>query len=1465
MDSNEKNDTTATPSAFVTLQRIAKPGQTICFRSNISANSLERSGVILELHPDGIVVESDSETEWIPAGDIQVWRLPKQTPQNLPTPHEETKITSIVPDVLHVSFSSETVSQISCMPQEHALPLSMLPSPDDLKLFFTGDPVLQLPCPSFNFPKLSKDILKEIERAKNRYDYAQKVREPARLTQDVTRIAELADTLNSDGLYFLAGLLADYSGLGLSRAKTYFQNALELNQNNQAAAIATAASAIKENDWVAAVKFLLWAVRLDGNEDKTNLVRCIGQCVLKIQNNNVPQIGVLFSLDLSEAGRRLACSLVALVVKEDPVAFREALSGNIQQLRMTKIGNDLFPWKDEAVAPVQPKVIWSAGTSAPAQGSLRRGRVSAYYPGRNFGFIVEDTTGQTWFFHKSGITSPSLMSGLIEGKVRQDVTFSGSVESNSGKYPIAEGVVILSEEAAVQEDSAERAPLRLRLQAIPKDGSYFAMAMEAEQLDQLDRAEGFYREEISRRGRHEKSAIKNLAALKNRMGKPEAAVELLDKHQNVFDKTELTSLDQMRVQFCVKAKNYRSAALLLTKLAKNAANENKRIEYQRQQAYCSLASGDFDEAIAALNSILKVRPWDNASALLLAKAKEAKKVGRIPFDIETGKDSSEDDILSSLALGLSQIARQQLDSCELRGIDARTRESGHFSDQDVRQVQALLDNVKGRRPRERADYLLTLAWLCEHASSATGNRSVHEYIRRYFLALAEATLADGSPKDVVRCYAVESLALCPVTLESGRESATSLETAWTLLLGTYLFDAIEPSNLLNPDPGRRLPKVVQMLDAQQGSWEAFLQDVDYHSYRAPVAFEHLLSTLKNHQKIKDISIRSSSESDRIKKIDNAFAILPKDSLSADRFRQAREALSEVAPILHFELDRARLSEFVKILGFAADYVLERHFRERETRFLRLEGDISRTIEDLQRHPTHLSLERLSPALSSLHDLIKADFARIETTHPVLELRNVLDSDFYIICDGSVALRLLLVSKDESAPPIEAIGLILEQGDGDPCHSPEPLHGGQTREIELIVRPTAKQVNDGAFSVTVKIDYRSRLGSIESTQPFSLAVRLGKPAFDEIPNPYGRYSGGSPVEDERMFFGRATLIDRVVKYLSTGTMGQCFVLYGQKRSGKSSVLKQVEKRLGQPVLFAPISAGIFAPGNLWGSFSRLLLQELTFRLEDAGSAVPTNWPTRPDVDSRPLESIRDVLRSLNKLGHQVVVAIDEFTYLFENAQNDVEIFMRGWKALLEARAFNAILIGQDTMPRFKQTFPNEFGVTHDERITYLDETEAAALASHPILLDGSSRYRGQALQRLFALTAGSPYFLQITCDRLVRHLNARKAAFVTEADIEQVARTLTVGGDALPPERFDALVTAAGENVASVPRDDLWCVLARIARESLHSGWSYRSSILELQKGQEALKDLVDREILTVEGERVSIRVGLFASWLRANQ
>lgn len=1466
-NSNDVRGTQASP-AYSALLRLAALNQVVYIRFGANRSESEVKVTLREKCDNGLLVETDIGTEWIAASDVHSWRLPRPELEgdSVGATAQQTNQQSVVAPTQNTSTAAPNVDQAVVLPSSNGTGSrsQFAASLQDLELLFSGSPSVVHPQPSFDVQNLDSALMQNINRWKNRYDYAMKVHEPARVSQDVPKIAELGESLRHAQLMCLAGTLAYSSGLGSSRSMVFYKKALEFDPTCTFALLGLTSIALEQNQIANAAGNLLRAIEQSGGRDCSALIRVLGQCVARLPRADIPPVGPLLSCPFDGATRRLANSLVALAAKEDQQAFYAALAGSVEQLRRTRTGNDLFPWVEEPVENAQgDDLAATQDRSGHNQIHPRRGRVSAYYPSRKYGFIVEESTGQTWFFHKSNITSGPLLAELLEGNVRQEVAFTGNVEIQSGKYPLAEAVAVLSSVTTPITAPPRRAPLRVRLIAVPRDGSAYARAKEAEQLDQLTRAEELFRREIQSGGGHVKSAIKDLSMLLHRKGDSRSALQILDEHRAQFDAPERSSLDQIKVQLHVKLKEYKIAAELLASLADHAALPTKRIEYLRQEAYCYYAAADYDAAIIRLETLLKRVPKDNAAVLLLARVREAKQSGIGHIATTSDQDDHDvDDILTTLALGLSTIARRQLDACELRGIDARTRESRQFSEKDFHALEKLLEGLRGRRPRERADYMLTLASLCDLCPEGAGKRNMHSLLRAHFAALAEAMTVEDAHRDVVRCYTAESLCLCPVNLDKRLDAP--FEAAWALLLRTYNSDESDLSSFLKSDPSQRLINAARALTARSEDWQRFAGDVDYYRLRMGAAVEHLTVWLQARRIDAPLPAQIILERQRLREDESAFAAAHLDVVSADKLREAREALARRISDTRFDLDKTRLRDLVRIIGDAAEYALERHFRERETRALRLDTEIARCVEEWQRFPTHLSIERMVPVLANLRELLKADYGRAEDARPSLELRNVLDNDFYIENDGLVALKLLLTSRDESAPPIEAIGLLLNDGDHEPCHSPEPLHGGQSREIELAVRPTDKQLSDGAFAVEVIVEYRMRNGLQERTVPFPLAVRLGEPAFEEIHNPYGRYSGGSPVEDEAMFFGRAALIKRIVQQLSMPSAGQCFVLYGQKRSGKSSVLKQAEKRIGTESLFVALSAGTFAPGNLWRSFALLFVQEIGFRIEDRHGELPTNWPQRGDVENNPMESIRLAARLVHRLQPSIVVAIDEFTYLFEHERSDVESFMRGWKALLEARTFNALLVGQDTMPRFKQAFPNEFGVTHDERISYLEEDEAARLAAEPILLSGASRYRGQAQHRLFRLTAGSPFFLQIYCDRLVRHLNTRRAAFVTEADIEQVARSLTVGADSLPPERFDALVTAAGENVALVPRRDLWNVLARVARESLHSDWCYKAALTELANAERAVSDLIDREILATEGERVSIRVGLFAAWLRAN-
>jgi hypothetical protein len=141
-----------------------------------------------------------------------------------------------------------------------------------------------------------------------------------------------------------------------------------------------------------------------------------------------------------------------------------------------------------------------------------------------------------------------------------------------------------------------------------------------------------------------------------------------------------------------------------------------------------------------------------------------------------------------------------------------------------------------------------------------------------------------------------------------------------------------------------------------------------------------------------------------------------------------------------------------------------------------------------------------------------------------------------------------------------------------------------------------------------------------------------------------------------------------------------------------------------------------------------------------------------------------------------------------------------------------------------------------------------------------------MDKLMDYTAGSPFYLQIMCDHLVRHLNRRRRPFITEADVAQVARELTTGAGFLPVERFDPLITAAGESVAEASRDTYLRLLASIAHASRTSGGARLEDIPAVENRSVLLKDLRERDVLVNDASgHHAIRVGLFAEWLRVNE
>ena len=248
----------------------------------------------------------------------------------------------------------------------------------------------------------------------------------------------------------------------------------------------------------------------------------------------------------------------------------------------------------------------------------------------------------------------------------------------------------------------------------------------------------------------------------------------------------------------------------------------------------------------------------------------------------------------------------------------------------------------------------------------------------------------------------------------------------------------------------------------------------------------------------------------------------------------------------------------------------------------------------------------------------------------------------------------------------------------------------------------------------------------------------------------------------------------------------------------------------------------------------------------------------------MRALRARLRESPAGGRRIVLLIDEFSDIYKEllAQTIQRQFMRAWKSITEQRFFSAVLVGQDIMQRFKQDFPNEFGVIEDQRLSYLSFREARDLIEVPV---GADRYLPGAVDRILELTAASPYYTMMFCKRLVDYANEYKALRITSAEVNEVLYSMVKGHNRLALDKFDCLLIAGdSERDSGIPVDAALAVCRAVA-DDVGMGVCPESVVMtRVPDSAAVLDDLVQREVLERTGDGVRIRVGLFAEWLARN-
>lgn len=289
-----------------------------------------------------------------------------------------------------------------------------------------------------------------------------------------------------------------------------------------------------------------------------------------------------------------------------------------------------------------------------------------------------------------------------------------------------------------------------------------------------------------------------------------------------------------------------------------------------------------------------------------------------------------------------------------------------------------------------------------------------------------------------------------------------------------------------------------------------------------------------------------------------------------------------------------------------------------------------------------------------------------------------------------------------------------------------------RPERALVRTVALAWRDALLAVTAEV------GQAMPTQP--------------VRNPYiiGEVIGKGLV-------GRDDVLRQLEELWYDSASPPSVVIFGHRRMGKTSILRNLNGRFGNRVWVA--YTNLLIAGDLRGGTVDLLLS-LADSIEDTCRARGLATPV---IDEAAFERHpeRAFERFLNQIGHllgeqRLIIALDEFEQLEEwitggRLPPDILKVLRGYVQMDTRIAF--AFAGLHTLEEMSgDYFQPFFASVVPVKVSFLSRDATAQVLANPPDPDFGLDYEREALDYIWELTSGQPYLVQLIGHRLVSRFN-----------------------------------------------------------------------------------------------------------------
>jgi hypothetical protein len=429
-----------------------------------------------------------------------------------------------------------------------------------------------------------------------------------------------------------------------------------------------------------------------------------------------------------------------------------------------------------------------------------------------------------------------------------------------------------------------------------------------------------------------------------------------------------------------------------------------------------------------------------------------------------------------------------------------------------------------------------------------------------------------------------------------------------------------------------------------------------------------------------------------------------------------------------------------------------------------------------------------------------------------------------------------------------------------------LPSGRSRQVRFLIEPQAEE----RFRVGLSLIYDDR-NRQDKTAAFGDMVHLLPPMreFTPIANPY---LPGTPLrKDSPLFFGREELFSFIAEHAGVQSQRNVFMLVGQRRTGKTSLLLRLEDYLPPqllPVYIDCQSLGV-SPGMA------ALLQEFAWHIADAldNRGLHLDVPPLEVWQADPARVLqREFLPAARRLLPEdttLLLVFDEFE-AFESMVADgilPRTFFPYMRHLMQHTAgLGFVFVGTRRLEEMSADYWSVlFNIALYRKIDFLSREAAERLICEPVA--PNLIYDDLAIDKILRVTAGHPYFLQLVCYTLVKQANEQKTGYVTISDVNVALDEMLRLGEV----HFAYLWQRANlaERAVMAAAAHLMDRNEPLHPEEIIDYLQSYSIELDPTEVTHALNALVERDVIrevTEEGKALyELQIGLVGQWVAQNK